>query len=765
MNQYRKSYLDKKNNVLELLGKTATFLQKYESEDQAESCINLHEQVEKGNFSIVVVGEFSAGKSTFLNAMMGNKYLPSTSSETTATVNFLKHKNQALSGEGVRVYYKDNTEKTYPEASFETIENFVSTKGDNVAEKISRVDLFLDSKFLEDGVTLVDSPGLNGVAGGHKEVTESQIEKSHAAIFMFSAVQPGSKSDFEFLSHLKSKCKNIIIVLNRIDSVNESEQTVADVINKLKTSFQSQFPNKKLPEIWPISAFAALVSRNNESLEYLNKLERSNEERNDLLKKSRIEDFENRLLRFLTQGEKAKAELLSPVYHVKSMLLVKKQKAEQLISELERATDTEEVENHIITLEKEISEIGKNLANEEDKIYKQVELLVRDFERGVKSDSTETKDKYIAKLENQEDLEELEINYERYITKLNSDLLFQYEHRYTDFINDFKDIIRDNFSEMAGEIEKKLPLSKVQLDGNKTLSLDSKVFETKFGLEEHTEELKQKEAEIERLDDEMESTEINKGKAIFSERQIADLDFKREKIGSNNNQELRPDVDRRTVTKEKYRRGLIGGLWGILVSGQKTYTEEVVDDSAQKYYDQEKKRKADEEKRIKEEIESKIAKLEKNESSVELEILLKQLERRKEKKEEEIQKKREEFKLNMLKEGKTILRNAIIKVEDLIDETQKDATISINKFIKSKKEEFTKEVIIVVSNNLNELISLKKKELELKKKQLSSSVEEKTIIISNTQTEISSIKKLLGIAIEISSELESEETDVIKMAN
>jgi vacuolar-type H+-ATPase subunit H len=119
----------------------------------------------------------------------------------------------------------------------------------------------------------------------------------------------------------------------------------------------------------------------------------------------------------------------------------------------------------------------------------------------------------------------------------------------------------------------------------------------------------------------------------------------------------------------------------------------------------------------------------------------------------------------MLKRGKIILRKAKNKVEDLIDETQKEAKVNIDKFIKSKKEEFTQEVISAVANNLNELIGIKKKELELKKKQLSSSVEEKTSIVSNAQTEISDIKNLLGQAIEISSALESEEIDVIKMVN
>ena len=53
------------------------------------------DMLQKEEFSIVIVGEFSVGKSTFLNALMGEKILPSYSDETTATVTFLKHKGKA----------------------------------------------------------------------------------------------------------------------------------------------------------------------------------------------------------------------------------------------------------------------------------------------------------------------------------------------------------------------------------------------------------------------------------------------------------------------------------------------------------------------------------------------------------------------------------------------------------------------------------------------------------------------------------------------
>src|SRR5690606_12357267 len=121
------------------------------------------------------------------------------------------------------VVYKDKAKGVvYGEATQQDIEKFVSTSSTtDVVNEVEYVNLFLDSPYLEKGVMLVDSPGLNGVAVGHQEVTENQIEKSHACIFMFNSTQPGKRSDFEVLSQLTKKFNTIILVLNQIDKIKK----------------------------------------------------------------------------------------------------------------------------------------------------------------------------------------------------------------------------------------------------------------------------------------------------------------------------------------------------------------------------------------------------------------------------------------------------------------------------------------------------------------------------------------------------------------
>lgn len=307
MTDYKQVYTQRKNEVTAFLAQSIQEVRALGRSDEAQSLQVLMDNVEKDVFSIVVVGEFSAGKSTFLNAMMHKRVLPSNSGETTATVNFLRHASCAPNGEAGIVYYRspEGRTETLQDLELSTVENVVSTKGDDgedtVAARIDHVDLFFDSDFLKDGVMLVDSPGLSGLAAHHREITEEQIRRSNACIFLFNACQPGSKSNFEFLHNLKNWNSNTFFALNKVDQINEGEgKSVEEVTEYIKKTYCEQFPEEKeMPHIWPISAKKALAARDKS----IQKIKgpfgvqpiETEEDRRALENASRMEAFEDRL--------------------------------------------------------------------------------------------------------------------------------------------------------------------------------------------------------------------------------------------------------------------------------------------------------------------------------------------------------------------------------------------------------------------------------------------------------------------------------------
>ena len=243
--QYLVQHGERKEKLLTLLHDVQTFMTAQGKEGDAQALEKLQNNIEQGLFSIVLIGEFSAGKSTFLNALMQKRILPSYTRETTATVNFLQHASKAPNGEPGIVYYRDGRTEVLPDLSVDTLTKYVTVgegeKRNAVSESTERVDLFLASRFLEDGVMLVDSPGLNGITENLEDITRRQIKESHASIFMFSADRPGSKTDFDTLRDLREQCSRIFIVLNKIDAIKANEgESVESVVQHLKDSYAEQ---------------------------------------------------------------------------------------------------------------------------------------------------------------------------------------------------------------------------------------------------------------------------------------------------------------------------------------------------------------------------------------------------------------------------------------------------------------------------------------------------------------------------------------------
>ena len=389
MNKYREQYEERKAKILAFLNQSIQIFQDWDRTDVAVPLKKLRDNVEKGLFSIVLVGEFSAGKSTFLNALMHRRILPSFTSETTATVNFLCHSSRAPHGEAGIVYYKDppGKEEVLHNLDLKTIEQVVSTRGDHgeqrVATSIDHVDLFLDSDFLKDGVMLVDSPGLNGVADHHREITQTQVKASHACIFLFSADHPGSKTDFEFLRELKSQSSNIFFVLNKINVIKESEgQTVENVVETLRNTYRKQFPDEKtIPKIWPVAANAALVARDPETTEYqLGEIVTTQERRNELEALSRMSDFEHRLWQYLTEGERAHDQLHGPVETALSSICQERDRLETQIKLLQEQTSAEELKKQRESLEEKIHALQKDRNTATSSLRKRVNTVLQNLQ-------------------------------------------------------------------------------------------------------------------------------------------------------------------------------------------------------------------------------------------------------------------------------------------------------------------------------------------------------------------------------------------------
>lgn len=752
----RKSYIEKKEKILALLKKTELFYADNEDEGKVEVFQSLQKNLEDGEFSIVVVGEFSAGKSTLLNALMGQKILPSFSGETTATVNFLRHKDRATQGERGKIYYKDGQTRELQDVSLDIINKYVSTKGDDVAKTIEHLDLYLDSKFLEDGVTLVDSPGLNGIAEGHKEITEQQILKSNASIFVFNSDHPGSKTDFEFLYELQKKVKTIIFVLNKIDTIKEEEgNTVEVVVDSLKKNYKKQFPEAEtIPEIWPVAAFPALMARSGEGegQEY----------------DSRLQPFEERLLKFLTCGEKSHQQLVSPIERVLSVVKESKDIYEEDIEALNNKQDSVELENKI----DELQEVIKGLVDEEKEnkrdISRKVKAAFKNLNEGLIEEIEKEQEKKLRKIDRYDELEEIV----RYLKSFEEEFLRSVKRIISSKEDDLQDHIRTiieiNYNEVAEAINERLMQSDagINIDIKNHLDINVDAESYKVGLKEMGEKSRKLEQELRELEEKADEAEEDFIKARDNEKRKKELQeqlIALEKTQDTINRRIMPEVDRWEVTQAdtEERGGILGGFLDIVIGEKKVNRQVMKEDRSNR--DRAEKQREEELAKNKREIkktEEMLAGY--NEDSVDLK------QKRFEKMKKQIAKKMEELEKNTKNDIEKIdasykkqIQDCKYALRDFCDDVTDELKSIIKKETRKEQEVYVNIVMGVVEANLQNEIKQKEDRIRNLQKQMESSENDKKQQLEKLNEKILVMNDILSEGIDIQAELESEEIDTI----
>ena len=141
-------------------------------------------------FLMVVVGEFNAGKSAVINALLGGDYLPEGVVPTTSELVLIRHSDAA------------------------------EQPGADGGMAVRRLPV----PWLQE-VNLVDTPGTNAVIRLHQELTEHFVPRSDLVLFVTSADRPFSESERTFLQQIRDWGKKIVIVVNKIELLTtEAEQ-------------------------------------------------------------------------------------------------------------------------------------------------------------------------------------------------------------------------------------------------------------------------------------------------------------------------------------------------------------------------------------------------------------------------------------------------------------------------------------------------------------------------------------------------------------
>ncbi|MBR0262185.1 MAG: dynamin family protein [Selenomonadaceae bacterium] len=263
--------------------------------DELES---FKQRINDNFFRLVVIGEFSSGKSTFINALIGRDILSHATKETTAVLTRIVNVAENDSRKGSAVAFMKSGERL-------TIGNLnelkeyttaVSTKY-QVAKEIDGVEIYMPLVHVTRPLMIMDTPGLNGIAEGHLEQTQEIVKKAHACIYLIQ--QRGlTKDDLEFLKeNLVPYQQRFIFVQNFIDEFNSvEEETLDNRIDSLRKTLTEKVFGGSSSHVFficGVSALQELVSRDTtiKRLYATDVEDLTEDERRHLAEKSNFADF------------------------------------------------------------------------------------------------------------------------------------------------------------------------------------------------------------------------------------------------------------------------------------------------------------------------------------------------------------------------------------------------------------------------------------------------------------------------------------------
>ncbi len=196
--------------------------------------------------TIAVMGEFSSGKSTFVNALLGEALAPMGVLPTTTTINVFR---RGPSG-GARIFFRDDRVATLAR---DDIHNFLHSLDDVAASQIRHVEIERTGARMGDAA-VVDTPGLNALDAFHERVAREFIDEADAIIWIFSATRGSTASEAGMLSTLRADGRQVLGVLNKVDTLDEEERV------ELSEYLQEQLGDV-LVDIVPVCASEALKVR------------------------------------------------------------------------------------------------------------------------------------------------------------------------------------------------------------------------------------------------------------------------------------------------------------------------------------------------------------------------------------------------------------------------------------------------------------------------------------------------------------------------
>ncbi len=246
-------YQQQKESILQLICATMDMATKLENEEALNRLQTVSDHLSEGKLFVAVCGEFKQGKSSLINALLGDPELcpvdVDIATNLVSTISYAEHEkiNVVVGGPGkeeVRQIGKSDIPQYVTERM---------NKGNLQQARLLTIET--PNPQLRDGMVLVDTPGVGGLNARHTDITFAFIPNSDVVLFVSDAMAPMSSTELDFIKTIYEHCRNVIFAVTKVDGAPDSDAVIEN--NRMKLAQWLECDPGEIALI-PVSSLAKL---------------------------------------------------------------------------------------------------------------------------------------------------------------------------------------------------------------------------------------------------------------------------------------------------------------------------------------------------------------------------------------------------------------------------------------------------------------------------------------------------------------------------
>jgi len=228
--------------------------------------------LENREYDVVVCGEVKKGKSSFINAIIGQDILPVNSDIATSQV--FRLSNSPDGQEHFSLCFTDGTSRGIRREDLAKYGSQVETNENGAPDlegkNIAYIQVQIPAAFLPAGVNIVDTTGLGALYKSHEYITQTYVSKAAAVVFVLDYDRPLVEQEVKFINKVLDVTPYILFVITKSDRYEEdvrkaiitrNEEILAEIFGKR---------NLKAPRICPVSS-TSLMGASQKRIEKMRK--------------------------------------------------------------------------------------------------------------------------------------------------------------------------------------------------------------------------------------------------------------------------------------------------------------------------------------------------------------------------------------------------------------------------------------------------------------------------------------------------------------